>query len=117
MTEIKNNKEFTIIKESESPKNIQDRLTSSESIILCYDIGKGFLLFTDKRVLIGSTEKKTQTYTIPYGSITMYLTEKAKGLRDQGLLQIWTNSGPFKFHLKKSIHVQDLESTLATYLL
>ena len=117
MGEIKNNKEFTLIRESEPPKNIYEMLIEGETILVCFKTAKAFVLFTNKRIVLRSTGKKRETRTIPYSSIDMYSTEIAKGLRDLGLLQIWTKTGLFKFNLKKAVNVHDLDSIIATQLL
>lgn len=114
---VKKEREYTIIKEAEPPKNTDNTLIDHETILISFKTSKGFIFFTDKRIVLSSTEKKKLVYTIPYKSIDMYSSHSAKGLRDQGGLDIWTKSATFSFKLKKSIDIQSLERIIATYTL
>lgn len=117
MKEPKSNTDFTIIKESDPPKNTEETLLENESILVSYKTSRGYVLFTDKRIQIAATEKKKLVLTIPYKSIIMYSTQTAKGLRDQGLLQVWTNPTLYKFNIKKSVDIKFLESIIAHQIL
>ena len=117
MKKIKDKREFTIIRQSKPPKNMEELLIERETLRLCYKTNKGFMYFTNKRIILKDTTKKNETCTIPFSSITVYSIENSKGLRSQNLLQIWTNPGLFLFHLKKSVKTLTLNNTIAALLL
>lgn len=121
MEDMKNGLEFTFVRETAPPKNINDILVSGEEAISCYKTLRDFAIVTNKRIVLGDkqgiTGKKIELYTIPFKSINMYSTENARGLMDLGELELWTRMGKIKFHLKKGVDIRKLDKIIASHIL
>lgn len=121
MEDIKNGMEFTFVRETNPPKNIDDIIIDGERVVACYKTLRDFAIVTNKRLIIGDkqgmTGKKMELYTIPFKSINMYSSENAKGLMDLGELELWTRVGRIKLNLKKGVDVRKLDRIIATHIL
>jgi len=121
MEDLANGMEFTFIRETNPPKNIDEILISGEKAIACYKTLRDFAIVTNKRFIIGDkqgiTGKKMELYTIPFKSINMYSSENARGLMDLGEIELWTRMGRFKLNLKKGVDVRKLDHIIASHIL
>ncbi|MCF7925583.1 MAG: PH domain-containing protein [Candidatus Izimaplasma sp.] len=121
MEDIRNGLEFTFIRETKPPKELEELLIEGEHIEACYKTLRDFAIVTNYRFVIGDkqgiTGKKMELYTIPFKSIVMYSSENAFGVFDLGEMEIWTRLGVFKLHLKKGVNVRELDKIISSHVL
>ncbi|MCF7927341.1 MAG: PH domain-containing protein [Candidatus Izimaplasma sp.] len=121
MEDIGKNVEYTFIRESDAPDEIQEVLSDGEEVVACYKTVRDYAVFTNKRIIFGDkqglTGKKIELYTIPFKAILMYSTENARGFLDTGELQILTKFSRIKLNLKKKVDVRQLDKIIANHIL
>lgn len=121
MEDIRNGIEFTFIRETKPPKQIEEMLIDGEHIEACYKTLRDFAVVTNKRFIMGNkqglTGKKVQMYTIPFKTISMYSSENTFGVFDLGEMEFWTRLGSFKLNLKKGVNVRQLDRIISSHVL
>lgn len=104
------------------PSEVNDMLVEGERAVCAYKTLRDIAIFTDKRIIVrdaqGLTGKKTEIYTLPYSSISMYSTENAGKIIDMNAeVELWTKVGRIKIKLNPGVNIRDLDRVIATYLL
>jgi hypothetical protein len=121
MEDIRNGIEFTFIRETKPPKQIDEMIIEGEQVLACYKTTRDFAVVTNLRFIFGDkqgiTGKKIEMYTIPFKTISMYSTENTFGVFDLGEIKIWTRLGLIKLNLKKGVNIRELDRIISTHVL
>lgn len=122
MGEISALMEWTFIRETNVPDQIQEVLVEGEIAEAAYKTIRDTAVITNKRIIIADKQRlggrKIEIYTIPFKSILLYSTENAKGLLDvNSELQIWTEVGSFKLNLRRGIDIRKIDRLIGEHIL
>lgn len=112
---------WTFIKETDIPNDINDILINGEAVEVAYKTVRDVAVVTNKRIIIadkqGITGKKVEVYTIPFKSIIMYSSENAGTLDFNSEIELWTRVGKFKLNLKKGVDIRKLDKIIGRNIL
>ncbi len=98
-------------------------LTEGETIQLVYELIRDKIIFTDLRLIFidkqGITGRKTETFSVPYQSVTAFAVETAGTLDLDSELKLWLSgrSEPIHRDLARSVDVFEIQANLARYIL
>lgn len=122
MAETDNILAWTLVSECPIPDDLNDLLVVGETAVAAYKTFRDSAIFTNKRLIMrdsqGATGKKAEVYSLPYASISMWVTENAgKSLDIETKISLWTKIGHIKIHLSKGVDVRKIDKLIATVLL
>lgn len=107
----------------EVEKEVSFLLIENEAVEDAFKLVRDLFIFTSKRLILvdkqGVTGKKTEHYSIPYKSISHFSIESAGHFDLDSELKIWIkgNSTPIKKDFKKNSNLDQVQKTLAAYVL
>ncbi|MFG6149167.1 PH domain-containing protein [Halobacillus sp. B23F22_1] len=104
-------------------KELKHVLINDEIVESGYKVIRDSFIFTNKRLILvdkqGMTGKKVEYHSIPYKTITHFSTETAGSFDLDSELKIWLSgqSAPIEKLFKKDSPIEDVQRTLAQYVL
>ncbi|MBA3723690.1 MAG: PH domain-containing protein [Candidatus Levybacteria bacterium] len=111
------------VTQEEIEKDVSPVLIDKEQIEHAYKLVRDLFIFTDKRLILldkqGITGNKREYFSIPYKHISHFSIETSGHFDMDSELRIWLigHTVPFKKEFKKGANIEEVQKTLATYIL
>lgn len=119
--EANNSLNWTLVSETDIPKDVDALLVDGEKAIAAYKTVRDSAIFTTKRLIVrdaqGLTGKKVEIYSLPYSAINMWSSENAGTLDFNSEIELWTRAGKIKVKLGKKIDIRKLDALIANAVL
>lgn len=122
MINFQNNTVFKLRKVNNAPENLNDLLIAGESVIGCYQGGRDYVAFTNKRIVAldvqGMTGKKKDYTSLPYSKIQVFSVETAGAFdRDSELEMYFSGAGKVRFEFSGASDIIAIGKSIAEFVL
>lgn len=122
MIDFQSNSVFKLKKVNNAPDNLNDLLINGEAVIGCYQGGRDYVAFTNKRIIAlnvqGMTGKKKDYTTLPYAKIQVFSVETAGAFdRDSELEMYFSGAGKVRFEFSGASDIVAIGRTIAEFIL
>lgn len=112
---------WTFFSECATSNEVLELLVPHEVAYTSFKTVRDTATFTSKRLIVrdsqGLTGHKTEIYSLPWSSVSMWSTENAGTFDLSSEVELWTRAGHLKIQLKKGADVRKIDSLIAQCVL